>query len=231
MPAAEPVPYWWFHGDVEVGGRFFLNDPQRNGIGPILGGRTAWPSITNTATSGRARSRISGYPPEPTTASIRSTSAARTSATTIRATGSTRRRPASTTSTSTGTRRRISTAPARRLSINGVGTTTLTLPPGLSAPRPPPRFLKHQSVSPYDRSSASSATPHRRRIVGLRRCLGHQGRLLPYASHRHAGRRRGRLWQYPLASATDATQVPRPVDDVTQNYGLNGEYVGTLALG
>ena len=29
--AAEPVPFWWFHGEVEAGGRFFLNDPQRNG--------------------------------------------------------------------------------------------------------------------------------------------------------------------------------------------------------
>ena len=29
--AVEPIPYWWFHGSVEVGGRFFLNDPQRNG--------------------------------------------------------------------------------------------------------------------------------------------------------------------------------------------------------
>src|ERR1017187_3291242 len=29
---AEPVPYWWFHGEVEAGGRFFLNDPQRNGL-------------------------------------------------------------------------------------------------------------------------------------------------------------------------------------------------------
>lgn len=29
MPAAEPVPYWWFHGSVEVGYRDFLNDPQR----------------------------------------------------------------------------------------------------------------------------------------------------------------------------------------------------------
>ena len=27
MPAAEPVPFWWFHGDVEVGGRFFVNNP------------------------------------------------------------------------------------------------------------------------------------------------------------------------------------------------------------
>lgn len=32
MPAAEPVPFWWFHGELEVGGRFFLNDPNRNGI-------------------------------------------------------------------------------------------------------------------------------------------------------------------------------------------------------
>jgi MtrB/PioB family decaheme-associated outer membrane protein len=32
MPAADPIPYWWFHGSVEVGGRFFLNDPQRNGF-------------------------------------------------------------------------------------------------------------------------------------------------------------------------------------------------------
>jgi MtrB/PioB family decaheme-associated outer membrane protein len=30
-PAAEPVPFWWFHGELEVGGRFFLNNPQRNG--------------------------------------------------------------------------------------------------------------------------------------------------------------------------------------------------------
>jgi MtrB/PioB family decaheme-associated outer membrane protein len=27
-PAAEAVPYWWFHGEVEAGGRVFLNDPQ-----------------------------------------------------------------------------------------------------------------------------------------------------------------------------------------------------------
>ena len=29
--AVEPIPYWWFHGEVDVGGRFFLNDPLRNG--------------------------------------------------------------------------------------------------------------------------------------------------------------------------------------------------------
>ncbi len=28
---AEPVPYWWTHGELEVGGRGFLNDPTRSG--------------------------------------------------------------------------------------------------------------------------------------------------------------------------------------------------------
>ncbi len=25
------MPYWWFSGTIEAGGRFFLNNPQRNG--------------------------------------------------------------------------------------------------------------------------------------------------------------------------------------------------------
>lgn len=29
--AAEPVPFWWFHGSLEVGGRFFLNNPEKDG--------------------------------------------------------------------------------------------------------------------------------------------------------------------------------------------------------
>jgi MtrB/PioB family decaheme-associated outer membrane protein len=32
MPAAEPVPFWWFSGELEVGGRFFTNNPQKDGI-------------------------------------------------------------------------------------------------------------------------------------------------------------------------------------------------------
>ena len=39
MPAAEPVPFWWFHGYVEAGGRFFLNNPQNGGIA-AQGGRS-----------------------------------------------------------------------------------------------------------------------------------------------------------------------------------------------
>ena len=30
--AVEAIPYWWWHGEVDVGGRFFLNNPQRDGL-------------------------------------------------------------------------------------------------------------------------------------------------------------------------------------------------------
>jgi hypothetical protein len=35
----EPVPYWWIHGDIEVGGRAFVNNPQRDGIA-FYGGKS-----------------------------------------------------------------------------------------------------------------------------------------------------------------------------------------------
>ena len=31
-PAVEPLPVWWYAGELEVGGRFFLNNPQKDGI-------------------------------------------------------------------------------------------------------------------------------------------------------------------------------------------------------
>ena len=39
MPAADPVPFWWFHGQIEAGGRFFLDNPQKDGI-TSQGGRS-----------------------------------------------------------------------------------------------------------------------------------------------------------------------------------------------
>jgi MtrB/PioB family decaheme-associated outer membrane protein len=32
MAPADPIPFWWFHGELEVGGRTFLNNPERNGV-------------------------------------------------------------------------------------------------------------------------------------------------------------------------------------------------------
>ncbi len=51
---AEPVPYWWTHGELEVGGRDFLNDPTRGGSvsADTLAGALSNPS--NYATGGYA---------------------------------------------------------------------------------------------------------------------------------------------------------------------------------
>jgi MtrB/PioB family decaheme-associated outer membrane protein len=32
MVKADPIPFWWFHGELDVGGRFFVNNPQRDGL-------------------------------------------------------------------------------------------------------------------------------------------------------------------------------------------------------
>src|ERR1700690_2831840 len=29
--AVDPIPFWWIHGEIEAGGRFFVNNPSRNG--------------------------------------------------------------------------------------------------------------------------------------------------------------------------------------------------------
>ena len=47
MPAEAPVPYWWFHGEVEAGYRGFLNDPQNGYMtsnGPKVG-PTQYPGV------------------------------------------------------------------------------------------------------------------------------------------------------------------------------------------
>ena len=31
-PAIEPLPVWWYAGELEIGGRFFANNPQKDGV-------------------------------------------------------------------------------------------------------------------------------------------------------------------------------------------------------
>jgi MtrB/PioB family decaheme-associated outer membrane protein len=35
-----PVPYWWYHGEVEVGGRGFINDPKDHGEKAVNNGKS-----------------------------------------------------------------------------------------------------------------------------------------------------------------------------------------------
>ena len=37
---AAPVPYWWYHGEVELGGRGFANDPQDHGEKAVNNGKS-----------------------------------------------------------------------------------------------------------------------------------------------------------------------------------------------
>jgi hypothetical protein len=115
--AAEAPALWWFHGEVEFGGRFFLNDPPRNGSA-----YRGQPSLAKFYEYRDLRSETSGFQQEAGTGCTKSISAARTSATTISTTISTRRRPASTTLTSPGTKLPISTAPVRRRFIRASET-------------------------------------------------------------------------------------------------------------
>ena len=52
--AVEPIPYWWFHGTVEVGGRF--SSMILSAMARLTLASRAWPSFTNIATFDRGRS-------------------------------------------------------------------------------------------------------------------------------------------------------------------------------
>ena len=44
MPAAEPLP-WWYEGYAEVGGRFFLNNPDNKTLGKFYEYRDLRPGV------------------------------------------------------------------------------------------------------------------------------------------------------------------------------------------
>ena len=71
--AQEP---WWMHGEVEIGGRFFLNNPSKTGANYL--GQKSLRNITSTVRSSRARFQTCGCRWEAGTASTRLISAART---------------------------------------------------------------------------------------------------------------------------------------------------------
>ena len=89
---------------------------------------------------------------------------------------------------------------------------------------------EHRVRSSIRPISASSATPRRPIIVGPRTMPGTSRRTTRICI---ASARRSTALSAlaPPRFGYGATQVPRPVDDVTQNYGLNGEYVGTSPWG
>ncbi len=232
---------WWYHGYVEAGGRFFLNNPDTYGAALATRARP-WANTTSTATCGRAPSAISASGPGPPTAST--------------CTASPRKNIGYDDQVYTfdaskagehyfnfqwdETPHKYSTN--ARTIYNGVGGNHLTLPGGLSNQL----FVQSGNVATITAANRDAIQSmfeanshqtdigiqprHRQRGLSLDADdeLGHPRRLLLHAPHRHAGRRRRVLARHQRRRSA---QVPKPVDDTTQNFGLNGEYVGTSPWG
>jgi MtrB/PioB family decaheme-associated outer membrane protein len=234
--AVEPIPYWWFHGTVEAGGRFFLNDPQRNGFA-FLGQQSLakfyeyrdlrqgpfglfW--LSTGSRDGLYQVDVGGknvgyddqsYYLEASKAGQhyfnfdwdQTPHLYSTSAVTF---------------------------------YQGVGTGALTLPPGL------------QGVGGFGNIPfVTGAAPIRinpflhQTDIGIKRDTGAVSyRWTPteawdikadYAHMSRTGTQVDGIVGFGNigGGGSSATQVPRPVDDTTQNYGVNGEYAGTSPWG
>jgi MtrB/PioB family decaheme-associated outer membrane protein len=251
MPAAEPVPYWWFSGDVEVGGRFFLNNPTKDGIASqgqkSLGKYYEYSSIKpgpfsnlwlGTGTSdGLYKFDLwadnIGY-------SDQRYEFGGSKAGQVYVNGVYDQTP------------HVYSENALTL-YSGLGTSALTLPPGLSntlfnaagcvrVPGQQPTGCT--SGNPTAAQVAAIGTIINNNVyiteLGIRRdTAGGTIRWTPTDAwdinvdyswmHRHGTQAEGVVFS-PGTSGVVA-QVPKPVDDTTQNFGINGEYKGTSPWG
>jgi MtrB/PioB family decaheme-associated outer membrane protein len=227
-PAAEAVPYWWFHGTIEAGGRFFLNNPQQNGsvylgqnslakyyeYSTIKPGPFGNVWMATGSSDGLYQVDLGGKNIGYSDQSYYLD---------------------------------LSKAGEHYLSLGwdqtphfysnsaqtpylGVGTTTLTLPAGMPTNAPGTNnsiivpYL-HQTDLGIRRDTASVEyrwTPTD--AWDVKADLSHM--------HRYGTQVEGVVGLNASAtSGFNPVQVPRPVDDTTQNFGLNGEYAGTSPWG
>jgi MtrB/PioB family decaheme-associated outer membrane protein len=226
MPAAAPVPYWWFHGTIEAGGRFFLNDPQRNGsvyLGQnslakyyeytdIRPGAFANFDISAGTSDGLYEFDVGGknvgYDDQSYYLDF-------SQAGNLYVSGGWDQSP------------HLYSTSAQTF-YQGVGTSSLTLPPG---------FVKCTAPG----SGTCPTGPLYTTDIGIKRDTGSASiRWTPDGAwdlradyshmHRHGTQYDG-VAGFGPSFGYGPTEVPRPVDDTTQNYGVNGEYVGTSPWG
>ena len=166
---------------------------------------------------------------------------AKTLAIKIKNTISMRRRPASTTSISGGTSTPHLYSTSAQTFYQGLGTGALSLPPGLVG------------TGGFGNLTFSGANPGPGQVgirpflyqtdLGIQRDTGSVAyRWTPTdawdikADYSHLSRTGTQVdgvvgFGNPGGGNSATIQVPRPVDDTTQNYGLNGEYAGTSLWG
>ncbi len=224
--ASEPSANWWFRGDVEAGGRFFLNDPERNGsaylgqhslakyyeysdIGPGAFGNV-W--LATGTRDGLYQIDFGGenigyndqdYYLDASKAGEHYFSLGWDQTPHLYSTSA-------------------------LTPYQGLGSRTLTLPTALLD-----SGVKNNTIIvPYLNQTD----------LGIKRDTGSvQYRWTPTddwdikADYSHMQRYgtqvEGIVGFNSSSSGFNPVQVPRPVDDTTQNYGLNGEYAGTSPWG
>lgn len=222
--AAEPVPYWWFHGTIEAGGRFFVNNPTKNGsaylnqgslakyyeYSTIKPGAFSNVELATGSTDGLYQIELGGknigysdqnYYLDLSKAGEHYLSLGWDQTPHLYSTSA-------------------------QTPYQGVGTNALTLPKGLLSNT----ATNSSIINPYLQQTD----------IGIKRDTASvEYRWTPTdawdikadLSHlRRTGTQvDGVTGLVPKSGSAfnSPTQVPKPVADTTQNYGLNGEYVGT----
>lgn len=246
MPAAEPIPFWWFHGEIEAGGRVFLNNPQKDGIasqngkslskyyeynalkpGPFLNGHLATGTSDGLYQIDLWAKNV-GYDDQ------------RFNLDASKAGQHYFNFEWDQTPHNYGSGLTL---------YNGVGTNSLTLPAGLSNSLW--RAAGGTGVSPGGPFTQPLANPGATNAanvkalinanvhqtdIGIRRDTADvEYRWTPtdawdihvnYSNMHRKGTQVDGVVFAPTPSGP-GSQVPKPVDDTTQNFGLNGEYAGT----
>jgi MtrB/PioB family decaheme-associated outer membrane protein len=240
QPAVEPIPFWWFHGEVDVGGRFFVNNPQKDGVASqggkslakyyeystIKPGPFAYIWLSTGSRDGLYQIDVDGknigysdqsYNLEASKAGehyfnfgwdqtphVYSTSA--------------------------------------RTLYNGVGTNSLTLPAGVGNQLFNATGAGGDPLPDGDAANVKTiinANVHQTDIGIRRDTASVDYRWTPTDSwdvkaHYTNTHRTGTQVDGVVMSSSEngvRTDVPAPVNDTTQNFGLNGEYAGTSFWG
>jgi len=226
--AADPIPYmaesnWWFHGTIEAGGRFFLNNPPRNGsvyrgrdslakyyeYSDIRPGAFGNADLSAGSKDGVYQIDLGGknigyddqqYYLDASKAGEHYFNFGWDQTPHLYSTSA-------------------------QTFFQGVGTTSLTLPPG---------FVKAAGAA-----IPGSINPFLYQTdIGIRRdTASFDYRWTPddawdlkanYSHmHRFGTQVDGLITTGFGGGGPSSVSVPRPVDDTTQNYGVNGEYAGT----
>lgn len=253
MPAAEPVPFWWFHGDLEVGGRFFANNPTKDGIASqgqtSLGKYYEYSTIKpgpfgnvhlSTGTSDGLYqvdlgAKNIGYDDQKFSLDV-------SKAGEFYVTGVWDQTP------------HVYSTNAQTL-YSGLGSGALTLPAGLSNTLFNDAGCVRVAGQQPAAGSCTSGNPSAAQVANIKRDITNNLYTTDIGIRRDTAavafrwtptdawdvnfdyshmRRWGTLVEgvvFSPGTSGVAAQVPKPVDDTTQNFGINGEYKGTSPWG